>query len=149
MEDQVATTQKGVGRAKWRMRPRFTFARDLLSKGTGQAHSVQTRRQRANTPCIIWAFLYKGPDYVDPNKIGDIQEGSLDIGAVEGDRWVIAADRGTVGQKLQIQVRNIHLRKREKLWLLVLIGRRREGESDPEQDFVHLGVGMCERANYY
>jgi hypothetical protein len=131
------------------MRPRFTMASDLFSEGTGRAHSVQSRRQRANTPCLIWAFLYKAPDYVDPQTIGDIQEGSLDIGAIEGDRWVLAADRGMVGQKLQIHVRDVHLRRRERLWLLVLIGRRRQGESDPEQDFVHLAAGMCERANYY
>jgi hypothetical protein len=145
-----AEMREHKGRASWTMKPRFSRIEDMASTGDGQTVSTSKRTQRANTGTMVWFFLYKAPDYVDRDLVGGVWEGYLDVGQVDGDRWLIGTDRCVAGQKAEIQVRNVHLRRSERLWLLALVNRRMRSEvSTTEQDFVHCAVGVSQRCNNY
>jgi hypothetical protein len=144
-----ATTGKLKGKAVWRARERYTFTEDLLTGGTGQGHFTVQRSTRVNTPTMIWAFLYKAPRYINPDDVGGVSEGPDYIGEIPGDRWLIACDRAKVGQKMCLNARHLHLRNNEKMWVLVITGRRGQDEEGLGQDFVHIAMGVVQRTNYY
>jgi hypothetical protein len=138
------------GRVAWTMRPRFSRIEDMTGAGGGNGIGTIERTQRANTGTVVWAMLFKAPDYVNADLVGGVEDGFADIGEVQGDRWLLASSRCVAGQNMNIKVRKIHLSRREKMWLLLICGRRLRGEVDTgEQDFVHCAVGVSQRCENY
>jgi hypothetical protein len=145
-----ATIRRQKGTATWTMKPRYSRIEDITSNGEGRMAGMVTRQLRSNSGSMVWAFLFKAPDYVDPDSVGGIWDGETDIGMINGDRWLLGTDRTVAGQKMRISARNIHLRRRERLWLLAIVGRRRISElSTADQDFVHVAVGIAQRCENY
>jgi hypothetical protein len=150
LDKAIATLEPQIGNAAWNMKPRYSQVEDIASTGDGQTVSNCRRTQRANTGTMVWFFLYKAPDYVNPDLIGGIWDGYIDVGRVDGDRWLIGADRCVAGQKARIRVRDVHLRRREHVWLLAIVNRRMRTEiATTEQDFVHCAIGVAQRCNNY
>jgi hypothetical protein len=145
-----ATLQAHKGSASWRMKPRFSRIEDMTGVGDGKSIGRSERTQRANTGTMVWAFIFKAPDYVNQDLVGGVENGYINVGGVDGDRWLLASDRCTAGQKMRIRVRRVHLTRREKLWLLMMVGRRMRDEVDTaQQDFVHCAVGVSQRCENY
>jgi hypothetical protein len=144
------TVQAQKGRAVWTMRPRFSRVEDMVSEANGTGRGDYNAMGRVNTGTMVWAFLYKAPSYVDPVRVGDVAIGTVDVSAVDGDRWLVDCGRSVVGQTICLRKRNIHMRRREQMWLLIIIGQRLPGEqSSPEMDLVHIAVGMKQRCENY
>jgi hypothetical protein len=145
-----AEMREHKGTAAWKMKPRYTTVADMTGGGDGQTVEAILRTQRANTGTMVWFFLYKAPDYVNADLVGGVWEGYIDVGRVDGDRWLIGSTRCVAGQRAHIQSRNIHLRRREKLWLLAIVGRRmRSEENSASNDFVHCAIGVAQRCENY
>jgi hypothetical protein len=81
------------------MKPRYSHIEDMVGTGEGKTVEAIVRRQRANTGTMIWFFLYKAPEYVRPDLVGGVWDGYMDVGRVEGDRWLIGTDRCVAGQR--------------------------------------------------
>jgi hypothetical protein len=145
-----ATVRPSKGRATWVMRPRFSRVEDTLSDANGTGRGDYSARGRVNTGTMVWAFLYKAPSYVDPARVGDVAIGNVDVAGVDGDRWLVDCGRAVVGQAISLKKKNIHMRRREQMWLLVIIGRRLPDEqSNPGVDLVHIAVGLRQRCENY
>jgi hypothetical protein len=145
-----ASIQPHKGTAVWTMRPRFTRIEDMVSDANGTGRGDYSTRGRSNTGSMVWAFLYKAPSYVDPARVGDMPTGNTDVTSVDGDRWLLDCGRAVVGQTIRLRKRNIHMRRRERMWLLILVGARLPDEqSSPELDLVHFAVGCRQRCENY
>jgi hypothetical protein len=150
LDKVVATVEPQKGKAAWTMKPRYSTIEDMTGSGDGQSVEAILRRQRANTGTMIWFFVYKAPEYVNVDLIGGVWDGYIDVGRVEGDRWVVGSGKCVAGQRVHIHIRNVHLRRQEKLWLLAIVGRRMNGEENGDtNDFVHCAVGVTQRCENY
>jgi hypothetical protein len=145
-----ANIEERKGRAAWTMKPRFSRIEDMAGAGDGNGIGTCNRTQRANTGTMVWAMLFKAPDYVNADLIGGVEDGFMDIGEVHGDRWLLDSSRCVAGQSMNIKARKVHLARREKMWLLLMVGRRLREEVDTgEQDFVHCAVGVSQECENY
>jgi hypothetical protein len=145
-----AEMREHKGRAAWTMKPRFSRIEDTTSAGDGTSRSTSNRTQRTNTSTMVWAMMFKAPDYVNPDLVGAVEEGFSDVMEMKGDRWLLRSSRCIAGQRMSLRVKNTHLRRREKLWLLLMVGRRGRDEVDTTQtDFVHCAVGVAQRCQNY
>jgi hypothetical protein len=145
-----AEMEERRGRATWTMKPRFSCIEDMSGNGDGDGIGSSVRSQRANTGTIVWAMVFKAPNYVSPDMIGGVEDGFTDVSQMAGDRWLLTSKRCLAGQSMNIRLRNIHLRRRENLWLLMLVGRRLRDEADTgQQDFVHCAVGVSQKCQNY